>query len=235
MNIDNQTLAKVANEIAQLDFSAENMRIAEIEADIGKMQSAVDVANERREEIGGILRPMLDPRGGSQAYEGHDGAAVADALLAEAQPSDAAAMSKSQTELEREREALRLAVADLAARIRAAHAEIAEIQSRSRGLVQKAVQPVIDAVFADAQLAARQIVEGFGALQAISAAAKMSGPHFIAMQNALRDGIMGQYRLLPYEPSVNAPASIVNMLKDLADKGPALPAVLLSSFAPPSA
>jgi hypothetical protein len=234
VNIDSQILAKVAKELAELDFSPENARIAEIEADIGRMQAAVDVANERREEIGGILRPLLDPRGGSPAYEGHDAVAVANALLADVEPSEAAAFSKSQEELEREREALRLAVVDLAARIRGGYTEITEIQSRSRGRVQHAVQPVIDAIFADAQSATRQIVESFAALQAITTAAKMAGPHFIAMQNALSDGGGGLYRLLAHAPYVDVPTSIVNMLNGLSDKGPALPAVLLSSFSTPS-
>lgn len=91
-----QLLQSIRQTFAALDFAEENAQVAELKADIRKMQDSVVKAEARCTEIS---RELVENRG-------HDGKAIADALLADASAQAAASLGPSREDMENERAAL---------------------------------------------------------------------------------------------------------------------------------
>jgi multidrug efflux pump subunit AcrA (membrane-fusion protein) len=233
MNIDSKVGASVGAALAALDFSPENARIAEIEADIARMEAARETAQARRAEISETLAPYRTQHSLPAATPFADnGAAVADALLAELDPTEAASAHQTTENLEREREALMLGMKDLASRINGGRQEISDIRAGTCQRVAREVMPAMDAILSDAQDLARKLVESFAAMKAIAMAGRVGGARIIALENALHEGVFGQHCLLPYNNTIEVPPSVVEMLSVLANKGVALKAPLVTAVSP---
>lgn len=233
MNIDPNLLRRVAGDLAALDFSAENARIATLEARIVEAEAALAKAQARRDEISDMLRPYVGPAGRSGGeFIGNDGMAVANALLAGASTADAAAASTTQEELNREREALGAAAVELRERITSAEQSIRTMKIDSRKRALPAVQPLAEAVGRQMRDAAETIRDCWAVLEALSAATASMSSELRGARDVV-PALHADYSLLERRGPVPVPADVVRALSALADKGPALASgQIRSSFYP---
>lgn len=215
--IDRTIIAATADAVEALDFSAENDRIAQLEAEIGRLETAAETGLAR---VADIVAQVTD-RNSITGTRNLNPGAVADALFASLDPAEAATVTRSVSELETQRDQLRGGVAELRIRIRDANDEIASIRLAAGARVLATVQPVMDGIMADAREAALRIVEAWAALQAIGWAARLRPNGTEPVQTAV-DGLEGGGRGLWRRQDIAVPAEIVSLLAPLASKGPAL-------------
>jgi hypothetical protein len=223
IDMDTKILSETAAAFAALDFTVENGRITEIEAEIARLHAKIGEADERCAEI---TRTLAD-------YVGPDAGAVADALLADVSPMVAASAGPVREDLEAERASLRSGIGELRQRVEAARAEISTIEQETFRRVSEVTRPVIAALIADASAAAAQIVKIYAGLAAVSRATRAGAGERIRVEYAL-EGILTPGGLLPRPKTIEVPAEIVELLSGLKDKGRALPA-LVSPTVPGSA
>src|SRR5688572_13459081 len=119
--VDQAIIYVTAGRLAALDFSAENARIAELDAEIDRMNAAKADADRRRTEI---REELASPSAGL------NGAAIADRLLSG--QGDVATASPSREMLENESAALASGARELMQRIDVATLQINQAQSGAR-------------------------------------------------------------------------------------------------------
>lgn len=220
--MDRNVLNATAAAFAALDFSVENARIAEIEAEISRVQAKIGEADDRCTEI---TRALAD-------YVGPDSKAVADALLADVAPMAAASAGPGRADMEAERDSLRSGIGELRQRVEAARAEISSIEQEAFRQVSGASQQLVGALIAHAREAAAQIVETYSALAAVSRATRAGAGERIRVEYAM-EGILAQGGLLTRSRTIEVPAEIVEVLGKLENKGRALPALISSTVTGP--
>lgn len=135
--MDSKILATVARAFDALDFTAENMAIAETEAELARLEASATEAEARCTEIAGILAN----------WKGPDASAIANALLTGTDPTQAAKAGPSEEGLKAERDALRLAIGDLGSR---AEAGRERIEAHREAALQRLGLPVVEAQAANA-------------------------------------------------------------------------------------
>jgi chromosome segregation ATPase len=208
-------IAKTASALAALDFSSENARIAELEAEALRCNEAISKAETRINEITAIIR----------TWEGPDGEAVADALL-ETDATDAANAGPDIAALESERTALRNGIGELNRRRAAAADEVRDI--RTNAVAQKAgpaTDALIQELVAKAKRAAVEIAESYAALSAIGDATRCSNAGNARFQvERATAGLFIIHSLLAGEGMnpIPVPADVLNMLAELDSKGAAV-------------
>jgi chromosome segregation ATPase len=222
--MDTKILNETASAFAALDFSTENARITEIEAEISRLHAKIGEADERCAEI---TRALVD-------FAGPDSKAVADALLADVAPMAAATAGPGREDLEAERASLRSGIGELRQRVESARAKIAKIEGQAFSKANQASQQLIGALIADAREAASRIVDIYAALSAISAATKGGAGERNRVEYAV-EGITLPGSLLTRARSFDVPAEIVEVLGNLSDKGRALPSHLIAKARDPHA
>src|SRR4051812_49367226 len=109
MMLNPQLLNAVAVDLGRLDFSADNARIAELEAGVARMHDAIASADARCSEIRNKVEELRHP----ELQRGE----VADALMTELSPSEAAAITRGGGELVEERTTLAEGMSELRRRI----------------------------------------------------------------------------------------------------------------------
>ncbi len=209
-----------ASAFAELDLSAENARIAEIEADIAQLEAAEKSARER---CTAISREIAEFRGPS-------GAAVADALLANHAPSEAAVLSPDLDALEREKAALVAGAQALAHRAQVARAELQEVKAEAKLKLRPITQPLVDELTEEATALGERALEIFASLSAI-AGTTGNGWQQARTVGLMVTGAVDDFGLLlRLRGSVEAPADIVTALRALDGKGAALPISIRTHF-----
>lgn len=225
MNIDPSLLDRVAADLASLDFSGENARIADLEARKAETQAALSRAQTRRDEICDMLAPYSAPGGrtGNAQFRGLDGSAVASALLAGASTEDAAAASVNQEELERERDAMTAAMVELRRRIEGADQAIRTTKGYAKKRVAEVVQPLADAAADEARAAANSLRACWATLEALGDASGALTPGQIATRNAVPGLWVDRGLLRRTDELGDVPREVVSVLSALTGKEPAFP------------
>lgn len=214
------TLGATASAFAALDLSVENARIEQIEANIAQLETAEKAARER---CTAIVREISDFRGPS-------GAAVADALLANHAPSDAAVLGPDLDSLEKENAALLAGAHSLARRAQAARSELVEVKREAKRKLQPIVQPLVDELTEEATAMAERLLEIFASLSAISGTTDNGWREARAVGLMVKGAVDDFGLLLRLRGSVEAPVEIVTALRALDGKGAVLPISIRTHF-----
>ena len=135
--IDARLLSKTKERLSALDFSEENGRIAEIEAENARMDNAIAEAERRCAEIEALTTKKI----------GRDPADIADALL-EGGLKEAIKAGIDDEALKEERLTLRRAITELRGRQTANFNAIVEVQQSVNGRISDALAPLADALLA---------------------------------------------------------------------------------------
>jgi hypothetical protein len=209
-----------ASAFAELDLSAENARIVEIEAGIAQLEAAEKSARER---CTAISREIAEFRGPS-------GAAVADALLANHAPSEAAVLGPDLDALEREKAALVAGAQALAHRAQVARAELQEVKAEAKLKLRPITQPLVDELTEEATALGERALEIFASLSAIAGTTGNGWQQARAVGLMVTGAVDDFGLLLRLRGSVEAPADIVTALRALDGKGAALPVSIRTHF-----
>lgn len=213
-------LEATSSAFAALDLSTENARIVEIEADIAQLEAAEKSARER---CTAISREIAEFRGPS-------GAAVADALLANHAPSDAAVLGPDLDSLEKEKAALLAGIQSLAQRAQAARAEKDEVKHGAKLKLRPISQPLVDELAEEATAMGERLLEIFASLSAISGTTDNGWQQARAVGLMVTGAVDDHGLLLRLRGSVETPAEIITALRALDGKGPALPVSIRTHF-----
>ena len=214
------TIDATASAFAALDLSPENARIAEIEADITQFEAAEKSARER---CTAISREIAEFRGPS-------GAAVADALLANHAPSDAAVLGPDLDSLEKEKAALLAGAQSLAQRAQAARAERDEVKAAAKLKVRPISQPLVDELTEEATAIGERALEIFASLSAIAGTTGNGWQQARAVGLMVTGAVDDFGLLLRLRGSIETPAEIITALRALEGKGAALPVSIRTHF-----
>lgn len=203
-----------------LDFSEENARIADLEAEIARTEATITKAEQRCTEI-------------SQSLIGYqrDAKAVADALVGDAPVIEAARAGPSEEDLREERTSLRAGIGDLNRRIADTTNEIRQIQLQALRTLPPFVKPIVDELIAEARAAAQTVVDRYVAIYALSDAAQGGAPDKSKIAKAV-EGITASGGLASLTRA-DVPAELREALGKLAGKGRALPVRLTSTVPMP--
>lgn len=190
---------------AQLDTSAEDAKIAEIEQLIADKQHAIDTANHRVGELHDEIRN----------YSGPSGREIARALMEASTASVAALASPNVDALKTERANLQAGIGELNRDIVDLRAEIQTVQNAASTRAGVAAQPLVD----EMMKAAREHAEAVVAIRAgVIAIARAVSRHGLREQGALKtafDGLVGQWGLLEHRKAYPVPAEIITALRAL--------------------
>lgn len=200
--------------LARLDFEADNAALAECAAEGEKLSAAMRKAEARIAEVQAQLTTILQDRMADKKAA----VAVADALLGEADASQATATVVRERDLRDEQASLRAGLRELQDRSRDNSDAMARIKSTSLAKVRPALEPVVNSLIADAQAAAGQIGQAFASIAAISGATRQFNRETRVMGEALAK-LMGT-DLIARNDVIATPDAIAEMLSPLADKGP---------------
>lgn len=214
------TLDATANAFADLDVSPENSRIAEIEVDIAKMEAAEKSA---RDQCTVITREIA-------AFRGPSGAAVADALLANHAPGEAALLAPDLDSLEKEKTAMLAGVRELAERQVEAIREINEMKRAAQSKLKPIAQPLVDELAEEATALGERLLAIFASLSAISTTTGVGWREARAVGLMVSGAVDDQGLLLRLRGSVEAPTEVVTALRALDGKGAALPISIRTHF-----
>lgn len=197
---------------AQLDTSAEDAHIADLEQQIAERQRALDTANERVSILHGEI---LD-------YRGPSGREIADALMAASSASAAALASPDLDALKTERTNLQAAIGELNRDITELRAAIQTTQGAAHARAIEAAQPLLDEMMDEFRTHAECAL----ALRAgVIAVARAVSRHRLKEEEPLKaalEGLMGQWGVLPYRKTFPVPGEVITALRALDLKGPAL-------------
>ena len=204
-------IAQARASLDALDLTAENNRLAKLQAERDEFGAAEARAARRREEITKQLaqRDEFNP------------IAIADQLLESAGSTGTAAPSR--LELKHEVEALDRGRNELRRRSLAKGQEIDSLREGARRRFGEALTPIVDAITADARDAAAHLQECQAVLAAVIATAPVGASAKYAVEIAAKatTGNATHHGLLSKGGSVPVPSAIVELLSEL-DKGPAL-------------
>lgn len=209
--MDQSILNRTTAALSALDFSAENERIAQIEASIAEMETAIAKGEQR----------CADISHGMRSDHAVDGRSVGDALLAGASGQEATLVAPSRDAMTDERSALLAGIADLRRRIADAGHEIEAIKLEALGDTARTVTPVVDEIISEATEIAGRLPALFASLYAVNLATGAGRAELDKLSQAM-SGLIGNDRLLPDRRSEPVPADVSAMLSTLASKGKAI-------------
>jgi hypothetical protein len=204
-------------DLAALDLSEYNNRIATIEAERARIADAIDRADAHRQEMTHELQAPLET-----ATRGM----VADALLANASPSEAAQKATDHARIYKERQDLTQGVLELRRRHDALGQDIAAVQREAGTAAGIELMPLIDEIMAEARDAGERILAAYASIAAINAitrsAADITDTFGQAVVALAEKGFPVATRA-----AVTVPGEIAEALRPLKDKGPAISFTLL--------
>lgn len=212
--LDPKFLAGIEERFAALDFTDANARIAAMQTEAANCDAAVERAHTRITEI---AKRAAEIRDGIR-----DGRAVADALLADADPSSAADLAPHLDRLEDERQALRLGIADLTTRAQRLRNQVIEVQQGCAQLVVLEAAPLVDALSERLRTIGQDVLDTFAALSAVLNTARAGGVERIEAETAAL-GMVGPGCALPFRTVCPEPKAITKALSGLAGAGVAVP------------
>lgn len=193
--------------IEALDFTAENERVVELEAERANIETACRRAQSRQIEIRDTLTSATV----------HDGDAVAKALLS----GSAALPHAGRDALVEEASALNAGVRELDKRMRNISNEIDSIRSAARKRAFEAITPLSESLIREAEAGAEAIMQAFASLKAIGIALQGDVIGARRVGNAISN-LHGPDSLVPYRSKIAVDPSVVAAIEPFADKGPGL-------------
>lgn len=200
--------------LAALNFGPFNERVAELRAEIDRINAAIQAGEARCSEIS---RTLIEARG-------PDATAVADALLQTGDVAVAARSGPTDSELMQERTSLRAGLTELRDRLRDLQEGIEQTRREVSSALQMATKPVADAIMADMRRAALQLLDGYAGIAALGAGIRgHQGPR--EMAEAALEGLLtkgGPERLLNWRASHPVPRELVALLKEVSGQGDAV-------------
>lgn len=220
--MDKAIIARAARAFEALSFEAENAEIDRLSSDLQAADKAAERARRRASQIGDLRRD----------YRGPDGASVADALLADANVTDAAIAGQSLAALEEEQTALSAGVREIGNRCRAYQEAIDQVRADSATRLAAEAQELTDALIADAQRSARELLDTFAALFAVNRAARTGASELNQMSGAI-EALFSNRGLMQWTKTAEVPREIVDCLAPLKNKGRALPCAIVERVALP--
>ena len=220
--IDSQLLATARAEFSALDFTAENDRIAALEAERVRIDGAIASAEKRTRELSAEISTII---------RANPGEAIADALLDNVAPTDAATAAPGRDAMIEERAKLNGGIAELRRRDTDVYHEVRAVQSAAFDKVQPTATRLADALITEARDAAGRIVSAYAALDALLGATRY-GSDQCGRVGLAATRLSRQDCLLRYAPAQVDPA-IVDTLRALQGKGDALPIAVREMVALP--
>lgn len=205
--MDTKIIQQTAAALAALDFSDENARMAELEAERDNIDAAIERGNARRNEIAQALRAWRDTDRDSVGN-------VADALLGGTHATEATALAHDAEALKEESAHLAAAIAELRRRGDDVLANMNILRTAARGKAASAAQPLADALRARAKLAAEELLACYAGLQALYTAVS-GGAREVGQARHAASGCIGQDRLLSWRTQIPVPAEVVQVLDAL--------------------
>jgi hypothetical protein len=205
-----------------LDFSAENARVQATADALAQIDQALATAQARHQEVLTLLRPLNRSEASAFGFPIGAGDSVANALLSGVNPTDAAAAVDDKAKLEHERDALKEGMSALVRRQQSLADSRRMLPGEIGRRILEELQPVCDALEAEAREAAKVIERAFAGLSAIGMATR-ANPRALQMTAtalaALRGG--ANHGLLSGGDTAGVPPEIVDLLAILMTKGPA--------------
>lgn len=205
--IGQDTYLDAKHAVEALDFSTENARIAKLQAEQKRLQTARTEAEARVVVINDILGSV----------NVHDGHAVAEALL----NGSPAVPHEGSEALNEEKRALAAGIRNLSGRIDAADASIEQARQNSRRTVASSLAPLCEALYAEAAAGADAILHAHLAMRSMGEALRCNMPHSYEIADTAK-----ALRTLITQPSVNGqyevPREVLDALDLLNDKGAAV-------------
>ena len=209
--IDSQLLATARAEFSALDFTAENDRIAALEAERVRIDGAIASAEKRTRELSAEISTII---------RANPGEAIADALLDNVTPTDAATAAPGRDAMIEERAKLNGGIAELRRRDSDTYAAIRAVQQEAAGKAGKAAAPLIAAIEGEARAAVQRLADAFAALDAVSSATRHGHGESDRVGQAV--GRLAGHGGLITAQTIPVPAAIIDTLRGLEGKGAAL-------------
>lgn len=207
-----QIIQNTARAFANVDVSAENARLGELRAELARIDEATGRADDRRASITRERQALRDRE--------RDGSTIADALLAEVDATEAAALAPTMEALGEEFEVLGAGLRDLRRRRDEVTQQIAEAESAAFGKTIVAAVPLVEALESQAIEAIEKLIQVYASLSAVSDVTRSGAKRRVrsAVEGVLRDNELGTWRrTAPVSPEIREVLSV------LAGKGRALP------------
>ncbi|GGB87881.1 hypothetical protein GCM10011494_02780 [Novosphingobium endophyticum] len=205
--MDMKPLEQTARAFATLDFSAEEARLAELEAERDNIDAAIERANARRTEISQAQRDWRDAERVSASN-------VADALLGGAHAAEVTALAPDAEALKEEFANLSAAIGELRRRYDDVQAEMNTLRTHTRGKAAAVAQPLADALRAQAKRAAEELLECYAGLQALHTAIG-AGAREVGQARHAAAGCIGNDRLLSWRSGIPVPPMVAQVLDAL--------------------
>jgi hypothetical protein len=223
------TISAATEAVTALDFSAENLRIAQMQATIAELEDSRKRGQDRMTEIAHLLSPYHGPRGIEPGgLDDLDGTAVAEALLAGSTATEAANEKLDREGLTKEKSSLQAGCSELSRRIQAEQLAIGDLQRQVSQQISAALTPLTAALEAEARDAATVIIDCFASLRAVGWAVRANVTGQRATEQAL-EGLTGPDKLARWEKEFLVPKDIFKVLAGLESKGQAFNGALLRS------
>lgn len=205
--MDMKPLEQTTRAFAALDFSAEDARLAELEAERDNIDAAVERANARRTEISKAQRDWRDAERVSASN-------VADALLSGAHAAEVTALAPDAEALKEEHAKLSAAIGELRRRYDDVQAEMNTLRTHARGKAATVAQPLADELRAQAKRAAEELLKCYAGLQALKTAIGAGGRE-VEQARCAAAGCIGNDRLLSWRSQIPVPPAVTQVLDAL--------------------
>lgn len=208
--MDMTMIDQAATALASLDLAEEVAAVTALAILSDEIEAAQDTAARRIREIADTL-----------ANRGSGAGAVADALVAGQEPSEAAAAGPGADVLREEKDALKAGITELEARRERARREADARRDAAYRKVADAAKPLADAIEAELCDAAERVVAAYGAAAALGDVTRDYARLRFAAQTAAK-AVTGPDTALPGRERAETPDAILAALAPLARHGAAL-------------
>jgi len=195
-----------------LDFTEENARYAEIQAERAGLLEAQDKIRARTAEIDEALQDIRN-------LKAEDAAKAADRLLANGDVNEISKAVSTEQDLRDEWASLRATLGELNRREQDLYPKEQDLQNRCRREAAKAAAPIVDAILSHAVDAGKQLVNAYAALWAVAhtTGGRCKGKDEIA---DVIDALKGLFEATDSFPAAVIPDDVRTALLPLETKGP---------------
>lgn len=210
-------LKNATQTFAGLDLSATSARLAELRADVARIDVAVAAAEEQRQRIG-LQRSENRERG-------RDGRVVADALLADpaAATGLAAMLAPDLAALDEEFEALTAGIKDLKRRRQDLASQVSEVEAEAFTTIGEAARPLTSALEVQAAELIERLVATYADLAALGHATRTGAYAVGRLSKAVGALLGGSHPIVPWREVEPVSEDLQKALAILAEKVPGLP------------
>ena len=208
---DPNAFKALSDAIAGFSLSEENAQVGALESEIVSIRERISASEKRATELNQQIRD----------YSGPDPEAIADALMQEVSPAEAAALGVSKEELVTEHKSLRSAIGRLNDRIRDRQLQIDEVRRVAGSKFTKVARPFVDEVAKTQTRAAEDLISAYAAIRLLNDI----GRQFTAEETRSREavtGVMSGSGIIAHRRDIEVPLELIEALKPIDEAGPAL-------------